>query len=376
MTYQSLNYGSADNDGTGEALRAAAIKIDNNFKYLYGYPTSGNANKILATPNGANGEALFRALVSNDIPATLTAKTLPSPTFSGNASGSLTNLSLIDPILQYKRRPWTGSSDTALVTDYILAFTGVVDTTLTLFTASGNVGKILVINNRSAANTLTIDPNDSETLDGALTQVIYPGQSTTIQCDGSNWVSLKEQGKGRVLLQEQIISSPVASVDFTRGITSAFNKYDFEFLDVKPATDDAFFYCRVSSNGGTSYDSGASDYNQAGSAVWSNTSFNTSTISAQNTSQGFMSPVNAGIGVSSASNEAGYSGTLSMYSPSNTSRFKQFIGTGGYNLSSDNFNIYVQTSFIRKSSSAINAIRFLFSTGNVASGVIRLYGVN
>jgi hypothetical protein len=192
----------------------------------------------------------------------------------------------------------------------------------------------------------------------------------------TNTLLNREQMQGRVLIQEQIISSPVASVDFTRGITSAFNKYDFDFLDVKPATDDAFFYCRVSSNAGTSYDSGASDYNQAGSGVWSNASFTTSAISAQNTSQGFMSTASAAIGVSSAANEAGYCGTLSMYNPSNTSRFKQFIGTGGYNLASDNFNIYVQTSFVRKSSSAINAIRFFFSTGNVASGLIRLYGVN
>ncbi len=59
---------------------------------------------------------------------------------------------------------------------------------ITLYAASGNAGRILHIKKLVAANTVIIDGNSSETIDGVVTQTIT-GQygSLSIVCDGSNW---------------------------------------------------------------------------------------------------------------------------------------------------------------------------------------------
>lgn len=61
--------------------------------------------------------------------------------------------------------------------------------TVTLPAASGCAGRIYVIKKiDSSANTVTIDANSTETIDGALTQVLTTQyQSYTIQSNGTNW---------------------------------------------------------------------------------------------------------------------------------------------------------------------------------------------
>tara|TARA_R110000824_G_C14779367_1_gene631795 strand:+ start:97 stop:480 length:384 start_codon:yes stop_codon:yes gene_type:complete len=62
--------------------------------------------------------------------------------------------------------------------------------TITLYAASGNSGhQIKVKKIDSSVNTVTIDANASETIDGATTQVISAQwTSLSLVCDGSNWL--------------------------------------------------------------------------------------------------------------------------------------------------------------------------------------------
>lgn len=61
--------------------------------------------------------------------------------------------------------------------------------TITLPAASGVTRRIYTIKKTDASgNTVTIDANGAETIDGATTQVLTTQyQSYTIQCDGSTW---------------------------------------------------------------------------------------------------------------------------------------------------------------------------------------------
>jgi hypothetical protein len=61
--------------------------------------------------------------------------------------------------------------------------------TITLYAASSNAGRQIKIKKTdSSANTVTIDGNSSETIDGATTQVISAQYtSLSLVCDGSNW---------------------------------------------------------------------------------------------------------------------------------------------------------------------------------------------
>lgn len=63
--------------------------------------------------------------------------------------------------------------------------------TVNLPAAASNTGRVYNIKNIGAAATITIDPNASETIDGATTYTLTTQyQTVTIQCDGSNWFIL------------------------------------------------------------------------------------------------------------------------------------------------------------------------------------------
>ena len=82
------------------------------------------------------------------------------------------------------------TTDTATTADETLLLSGSTFTQ-TLFTASGNAGKILNIVHAGTSLTqvYTIDGNGSETIDGALNISLYTnGESVTILSDGSNWL--------------------------------------------------------------------------------------------------------------------------------------------------------------------------------------------
>lgn len=65
------------------------------------------------------------------------------------------------------------------------------DYTVTLPAASGNTGKFLSLRiNPTATKVFTVDGNASETIDGALTRIMWAGESATLYCDGSNWFKI------------------------------------------------------------------------------------------------------------------------------------------------------------------------------------------
>jgi hypothetical protein len=58
--------------------------------------------------------------------------------------------------------------------------------TVSLPTAVGIDGKIYIVKN-SGSGTITVDPNGSQTIDGALTKTLSPGDVLQITSDGTNW---------------------------------------------------------------------------------------------------------------------------------------------------------------------------------------------
>ena len=66
-------------------------------------------------------------------------------------------------------------------------------------------------------------------------------------------------GAGAIMgqLLEEHTASSSATLDFTTAITSAYDIYQFEFINIIPATNGALFNMRVSTDGGSTYDAGA-----------------------------------------------------------------------------------------------------------------------
>lgn len=84
------------------------------------------------------------------------------------------------------------TTDTCTNADDVLELSG-ASFTETLFTASGNSGKILTIKHggTSLTQVYTIDGNGSETIGGATTYILYTnGETLKIQSNGTNWIIL------------------------------------------------------------------------------------------------------------------------------------------------------------------------------------------
>ncbi len=78
---------------------------------------------------------------------------------------------------------------TATANDYTIICNNSGAITINLPAASGATGRVYVIKKISAAlNNVTIDPNSSETIDGASTRLLtLQYESVMIQCDGTSW---------------------------------------------------------------------------------------------------------------------------------------------------------------------------------------------
>ena len=73
-------------------------------------------------------------------------------------------------------------------------------------------------------------------------------------------------------------------------------------------------------------------------------------------------------------NDESCSGYLQLFNPSSTTYVKHFISiTNDYNLSNISVNNYI--AGYGNTTSAINAVRFQMSSGNIDDGTILMYGI-
>jgi len=179
-------------------------------------------------------------------------------------------------------------------------------------------------------------------------------------------------GGGMTLISTQTASSS-ATISFTSGIDSTYDEYVFKFYDIHPATDDISFEFNASTNGGSSYGVNKTTtffnayHNEAGNSTnlgyGAGSDLQDSTVSYQR--------ILAGVG--NGNDESGVA-TLYLFSPSSTTFVKHFISVGQRLSQTYSVNDFVAGYF--NTTTAINAIQFRFASGNIDSGVIKLYGIS
>jgi hypothetical protein len=166
-------------------------------------PTTTTTNKVLSQINTwAYNGTVFSASTSIKSIQTGAHGLLTTPTkleFSVAGGDALTSvfdigpnyIKTYKPVYQFAAKAATYSTSTTISTDdtVILASAASGNITLTLPIAGGYPGKIYMIKKTDATvNTVTIDGDGSETIDGALTKVISTQyDSMQIACDGVNW---------------------------------------------------------------------------------------------------------------------------------------------------------------------------------------------
>jgi len=176
-----------------------------------------------------------------------------------------------------------------------------------------------------------------------------------------------------VLLNTNTISSGVSSSSFTSNINSTYDTYVFKFINIHAATLNSQFHFQVSTDGGSSYGVTAtttnfiSAHNEAGNSTA--LAYQTGYDLAQSTSYSLIT------GENGTENDESSSGILHLFSPSNTTFVKHFISRHQQYTSGDySYDNYSAGYF--NTTSAINAIDFKMSSGNIDSGVIKMYGLS
>ena len=176
-----------------------------------------------------------------------------------------------------------------------------------------------------------------------------------------------------VLLNTNTITSGVSSSSFTSNINSTYSTYIFKFINIHPATDGGIFEFNLSTDSGSNYNVTKTTtyfratHNEAGTV--SQFQYEASYDLAQSTSyQRIGNEVGNG-------NDECVSGYLHLFEPSSTTFVKHFIATSNvYFVSDRSINEYV--AGYGNTTSAIDAIDFKFASGNIDSGIIKMYGLS
>ena len=180
-------------------------------------------------------------------------------------------------------------------------------------------------------------------------------------------------GGALTLLETQTASSS-STISFTSNIDSTYDEYVFKFIEIHGSAD-AQFQLNFSVDGGSNYNvtktttKFSAYHNEADDGA--GIGYDSNDDMAQGT--GFVS-ITAN-GNQDSENDECMNGTMHLYNPSSTTFVKHFITRTSSNIDSD----YLSDAFnggYGNTTSAINAVQFKFASGNIDSGVIKLYGIS
>lgn len=211
---------------------------------------------------------------------------------------------------------------------------------------------------RSAANLIT---TSGVVLKGAVNNDSFDNVTALPSAAGAD---------GITLISSQTASSS-ASISFTSGLTSTYKAYKFVFVNIHPQTDAVLFQFNLSTDGGSNYNvTKTTTYFKA----YANEAGNDAVLTydgnndlAQST--GYQRIMDCG----GDADQNGV-GELCLFNPSSTTYVKHFLIKTNVTQQAD----VTQNDFIAgyaNTTSAINAIRFQMSSGNIDAGTIYMYGI-
>lgn len=175
-----------------------------------------------------------------------------------------------------------------------------------------------------------------------------------------------------ILISTQTASNS-ANISFTTGLDSTYDMYEFKFIDIHPRTDAVNFTFNMSTDNGSNYNVTKTTsafyayHNEADSSTV--LEYEAGRDLAQSTS---FQPLTAGGGFGNEADES-LGAVLQLFNPSSTTYVKHFL----YRTSFSHDSSAADDGFIAgygNTTSAINAVRFQMSSGNM-DGTIKLYGV-
>ena len=198
------------------------------------------------------------------------------------------------------------------------------------------------------------------------------GASTINDNSISNITSIV--GGGALKLISSQTASASASLSFTSGIDSTYKTYLFKIINMHPGTDNINFTFNFSTDGGSNYNVTKTTtvftayHNEADTE--NTLEYNIYDDIANGTGYQTLSSY----GQMGIDNDQSLCSEIYLFSPSNTTFVKHFMcKTQWYQREDRSINVF--TAGYCNTTSAINAVDFKMSSGNIDAGTIHMYGI-
>jgi len=182
---------------------------------------------------------------------------------------------------------------------------------------------------------------------------------------------------GALTLIKTLTASSSSTLSFVHGssgvvLDSTYPIYLFKFINMHPATDSAQFKFNLSTDTGSNYNVAKTTTffkayhaeDDAGSALANEPS---DTLANGTGSQIMGSVIDN-------DNDACWDGMMHLFNPSSTTFVKHFMSVGA-SLGATKYSYNDFVAGYGNTTSAIDAVQFTMSSGNIDAGTIKLYGI-
>jgi hypothetical protein len=193
----------------------------------------------------------------------------------------------------------------------------------------------------------------------------------------SSVTSAASVSSGAMTLIKTITADSASTVSFINGSSdvvfdSTYPIYVFKFINIHPASNDYDFKFNLSADTGSNYNVTKTDnvfraYHKEDDSAAS-IDYQTSLDLVQSTNFAFLSS-----GQGNGDDES-LSGELFLFNPSSTTFVKHYL-THTISYHTSNFPIDFYGGGYGNTTSAVDAVQFKMSSGNIDSGTIKLYGI-
>jgi hypothetical protein len=238
--------------------------------------------------------------------------------------------------------------------------------------SSGGGSVSLDVPATGGAFTLTAPAKNGTILTSADTDVITPamivpgtvGQSLITNSSGDTAWGAPTGGSGWTLLNTLTAASSASLAD-TTSFTSTYSMYAIVFRNLLPATNNTGLQLTLQSGGvfQTSGYSGSAMVSNNGTAGWSSNSFTA------------FFGLSGGNRISNVAG-GGLDGTLYLPNPSGTTSYKQILANFVHWDGSNQYSLIAAFGAWRGGTAAITGIQLAMNSGNITSGIVRIFGSN
>ena len=204
---------------------------------------------------------------------------------------------------------------------------------------------------------------------------VTPTASKFITFNSSNNGLAADDVGGNLILISTTTASDSSAVSITSGIDSTYKEYVIQMINIHPATDNVDFRMNLSADGGSNYNVSKTSHFHRASHQEDDAaaSLDNSTGPDLANSTGVQAISGLTIG---GDNDQSCSGNIHLYDPSNTTFVKHYSAiTQTYSANGD-ASTQCFVGGYGNTTSAINAIQFTMSSGNIQSGTFKLYGIS